>query len=160
MTEAQDYRQSIADAETGILPTRICSKRDCGKPHHAKGLCQLDYRHWRRKQEQIALALRTYSPADSRYVGSEFVSPDGYLVRIVGGSPIGVHRIVMAERLGRNLFPRENVHHKNGDRLDNRIENLELWSTSQPSGQRVADKIAWAEAFLAQYRDSQIPFGS
>jgi len=39
----------------------------------------------------------------------------------------------------------------NGDKLDNRIENLELWTRSQPAGQRVEDKIAWARDFLIQY---------
>ena len=45
----------------------------------------------------------------------------------------------------------ETVHHRNGDRLDNRPENLELWSTAQPKGQRVEDKLAWAYALLARY---------
>jgi hypothetical protein len=80
------------------------------------------------------------------------LNQDGYrVIPTRKGKTMLEHRYVMERYIGRELSIDENVHHINGKRDDNRIENLELWSTSQPSGQRIADKVAWAREILERY---------
>jgi hypothetical protein len=57
----------------------------------------------------------------------------------------------MQETLGRQLLPGENVHHKDGDKQNNSPENLELWVTFQPAGQRPEDLVEYAKEILKRY---------
>lgn len=92
----------------------------------------------------------------NNWKGGKTRTKKGYIQVLVPEHPRGTryvfeHILVMEEYLGRYLLPGETVHHRNGVRDDNRIENLELWSTSQPSGQRVSDKLEWAYDIIELY---------
>lgn len=136
--------------ELDTLPvTKRCSVDGCEIPHKARGLC---YLHVRRKDSGLHDWDTRPIKKMGYPVGTRKITRNGYMtVKNIDGEWEFEHRAVMAEILGRPLVSGENVHHKNGDRLDNRPKNLELWSDRQPKGQRVVDKVEWAVEILAQY---------
>jgi predicted transglutaminase-like protease len=69
----------------------------------------------------------------------------------VNGRKVREHRWIMEQVVGRDLTSDENVHHIDGNRSNNTLENLELWTTKQPKGQRVSDKIAYSLEILQRY---------
>lgn len=132
----------LAGRRASSEPAPHCSVQDCERLAEARGLCGTHYERWRRNGD---LELRQ-APN-----GTGFINSNGYRWVCRNGRSRAEHRWVMEEHLRRELLPGESVHHINGDKLDNRIENLELWVTHQPSGQRVEDRIADCIAFLGQY---------
>lgn len=133
----------------GILP---CSVDGCPRTYYANDLCSM---HYNRKQQtgDVGEAELRRKPVGSGNIWRYVDNSHGYVyLRFPDDNRrILEHRWVMEQHLGRELLSDESVHHKNGSRADNRIENLELWSRWQPAGQRVKDKLAWAREIIARY---------
>ena len=137
----------IEQGAKGHRPDARCTFTGCNRKHLARGLCGAHYQQRAKGQQLVPLQEDVLWRTNK---------VSGYVYGNFGGRKQAQHRVVMEEHLGRPLYSHENVHHKNGVRDDNRIENLELWTTAQPKGQRVEDKIKWAREFLAQYENGDI----
>jgi hypothetical protein len=113
-----------------------CTFNGCSGVVKAKFLCNTHFMQL--KQTGIVRPV---------HVATWHLNDQGYMVK----GRLLQHRVVMEELIGRKLKSHETVHHKNGNRADNRPENLELWSRHQPSGQRALDKLTWAREIVETY---------
>lgn len=132
---------------------RKCSVKGCSRPHKAKDLCDAHYKRLLATGDpQPDRPIRKITGKGTIRNGYRNVPVPSDLRHLTAGASwVGEHRLVMAQHLGRPLLPDEIVHHRNGDRRDNRIENLELWSTAHPSGRRIEDLIIYCRAILDRY---------
>ena len=140
------------------IPSGIC-ECGCGQKTQVSDQTLRERRYFKGHPRPYVVGHRRRGPLRHTWKGGRQVGPRGYVEVYAWESPaanangrILEHRLVMAQSLGRDLLPHENVHHLNGVRGDNRIENLELWSTRQPKGQRAKDKLAWAREIISLYQ--------
>ena len=130
------HGSALRNPDAPYRPSGTCKADDCNEPvkrnrnGHGLGYCE----------GHCGTKGHSYRP-----VGSRLVNKNGYVtVKISEGKFLLEHREVMRQHLGRPLLSSESVHHINGVKDDNRLENLELWYSPQPGGQRVEDLLRYA----------------
>lgn len=145
---SEETKRKISEARK--KPYIKCKVKDCvnDKKGGGKGFCTL---HYQRTINNIPLDKKRQGKR-----GFGHITDQGYHMVKINGKKHLTHHLVMEQYLGRELIKGENVHHKNGVRNDNRLENLELWVSHQPSGQRPEDLIKWAKEILICYDNQHL----
>ncbi len=128
--------------------TGPCAVEGCERPARARSWCQTHYLRWKANGTPGGPVDKTPRTKILRYPHDK----NGYITLDIPGRGLVLeHRWVMEQHLSRPLTRNESVHHKNGQRDDNRLANLELWGKGQPAGQRISDLVQWAHEILARY---------
>jgi len=135
-----------------------CKVKDCERNAERALMCMAHYQRVQTHRDPMAYKpIRVNKGRHYHKTGYIVIPAKGHANGNAAGS-IMEHIKIMSEHLGRPLQKNENVHHRNGIRDDNRIENLELWTRHQPTGTRVRDLIIFARKIIKDYGDDETKF--
>jgi HNH endonuclease len=122
-------QKQILERDKGKFCSRKCladNVRQRTKKH--QGVCTKCGKPWTRGYAGKKFCDRRCM---SKYGGGRYIDNKGYVRVIVGGKDYKEHRLVMEQHLGRKLSPTEHIHHLNGVKHDNRLENLQIVSSQE-----------------------------
>lgn len=136
-----------------------CEVEACTRKAVSEGLCRTHYGRRLAGEENWDRPI-----ARKAENGAGHVDKFGYRYIQHDGRQRKEHCVFVEQLLGRSLNGKENVHHLNGHRADNRTDgplrlvngklrsgNLELWSTAQPAGQEIGPKLDWGAEIWRDY---------
>lgn len=104
----------------GKAQNKICTIVGCGRRHLSRGYCTRHYQRW---SKNLPLDVPKY---DNRKNKKGWIMGGYRWISTPDRGEILEHRYVMEQHIGRRLDTDELVHHKNGDKIDNRLCNLEI----------------------------------
>lgn len=134
-----------------------CSVNGCSRDAKTVGICST---HYARKRSGIDLTI-PIREAKRPFGRGKWLVTGGYVVCIVPKGTIGAkgqrsnqmleHRYVMQKHLGRPLLPKETIHHRDGNRHNNTLNNLELKSGKHGAGINIIDGISASLGWIERY---------
>jgi|SRR3990167_9542446 len=118
--------------------SNTCSIEDCEGKHEVRGYCPKHYMRWKKYGDPLITA---WERAEN---GSGYINSDGYKYISVNGKQVLEHRYVIEQKLGRPLKSHEVVHHKDGNKLNNNPNNLEVVNgIGKHNGMHAYYRIDW-----------------
>lgn len=132
----QKCKWTHTNKNRAIKPNQIYDCIVCGK-HVEKYIAPSDKRYSNQFCSYECKGIGQTAENHWNWQGGRILEADGYVMIYTPDHPnannkgyVFEHRLVMEKKLGRYLERKEVVHHKNGNRSDNRIENLELFANN------------------------------
>jgi len=99
-------------------------------------------------------------PTHPNWKSGKHVSSTGYIRVRANGKYQQEHRLIIEGLIGRKLSSYETIHHKNGIRSDNSLENLELRSSNHGQGARIEDLVEHWTNMLKIYAPERLSEGT